>query len=276
MEQGMVGFFVSSTKGKERAASKEITVLLVEAIEELYPEAVKAVAKGDEDDNEATAASSSAAPKAAPTSIEDEIAAELTSLTDSSAKNHASEHLEHIAMAVDCLFFLRVNPPALAAIVDPVAVVRHVFETALAAKKRHEGAGSSLTAGARTRFAHRILPFQSVCKGTLKDIQATATTLLARAGVIEPCKFALATKLRVGSPLNRDELIQELAKPLIDAGYTVDLVRPDVSVVVEVYRNVAGVSVVTGGDYVRLRKFNLHEVYAKGEDVVAAAAADSE
>ncbi|KAI9184049.1 THUMP domain-containing protein 1 [Blastocladiella emersonii ATCC 22665] len=272
MEPGMVGFFVSSTKGRERVASKEVTSVLAEAIEELYPEAVKAATGGSSADAEEKKPESTGG---APKSIEDEIASEVQALADNKHGNFQSSLLAHIGMGVDCLFFLQVVPASLAAVVDPVAVLNHVFGGAVASMAKAEGGKKSAMAGARTRYAHRILPFQGVCAAEVTGIVDRVTALVAQTQppVAEGQTFALAVKIRVGSSLDRTEVIEAVAAVLHARGLKVNLERADVSVLVEAYRNRVGVAVVPEGKYTQYRKFNLHEVYAKGEDLAEAPAA---
>ena len=54
-------------------------------------------------------------------------------------------------------------------------------------------------------------------------------------------------------------MIQQVARAVGDS-YSVDLKNPDVVVLVEIYRNVLGVSVVDG-EYERLKRYNLAEIY---------------
>jgi hypothetical protein len=70
--------------------------------------------------------------------------------------------------------------------------------------------------------------------------------------------------------LDRDDVIEQLAKPLIDAGHPVNLTNPEISVVVEVVKGVAGFCVIQNGQYSQFRKFNLPEVYVKGREIANA------
>ncbi|KAJ3369126.1 hypothetical protein GGF31_005585 [Allomyces arbusculus] len=265
---GMVGFFVSATKGKERMASKEVTGLITEQLESLYADPLAAVSTP-------TASSADAETKAtsvAASSIEDDIARELSNLAESKGHNFHSLHLQHLGMATDCLFFLQLTPAALATAVNPVRVVENMFEELVGSEGERKAP--------RTRFAHRIIPFQATCKADEDEIAKTVADLVEKNPPSESkegkASFALNVKIRNNPRVDRDRLIAKLAKPLVDAGHAVNLTQPEMSVVIEVIRGVAGVSVVHGGRYVRLRRFNLHEVYAKGIDEGAAAAAKEE
>ncbi|KAJ3367008.1 hypothetical protein GGF32_000069 [Allomyces javanicus] len=265
---GVVGFFVSATKGKERMASKEVTGLIAEQLESLYPEALATAS---------TPAAASADPESKPagaaaSSIEDDIARELSNLAESKGDNFHSSHLQHLGMATDCLLFLQLTPAALATAVDPVRVVENMFEELVG--------GDGERKAPRTRFAHRIIPFQATCKADEEEIAKTVAGLVEKnppsEGKEGKTSFALNVKIRNNPRVDRDRLIAKLAQPLVDAGHAVNLTQPEMSVVIEVIRGVAGVCVVHGGRYVRLRRFNLHEVYAKGIDEGVAATEEEE
>lgn len=59
--------------------------------------------------------------------------------------------------------------------------------------------------------------------------------------------------------MKRDEVIQQVARA-VGEGYSVNLKSPDVVILVDIYRNVLGVSVVDG-EYERLKRYNLAEIY---------------
>ncbi|KNE56185.1 hypothetical protein AMAG_02019 [Allomyces macrogynus ATCC 38327] len=256
---GMVGFFVSATKGKERMASKEVSGLITEQLESLYADALAATSAPAAASTDANVESKPAA--AAASSIEDDIARELSNLAESKGDNFHSSHLQHLGMATDCLLFLQLTPAALASAVDPVRVVENMFEELVG--------GDGERKAPRTRFAHRIIPFQATCKADEDEIAKTVADLVKNPpneSKEDKASFALNVKIRNNPRVDRDRLIAKLAQPLVDTGHAVNLTQPEMSVVIEVIRGVAGVCVVHGGRYVRLRRFNLHEVYAKGID----------
>ncbi|KNE54537.1 hypothetical protein AMAG_00507 [Allomyces macrogynus ATCC 38327] len=267
---GMIGFFVSATKGRERMASKEVSGLITEQLESLYADALAAASAPAAASTEADTESKPAA--AAASSIEDDIARELSNLAESKGDNFHSSHLQHLGMATDCLLFLQLTPAALATAVDPVRVIENMFEELVG--------GDGERKAPRTRFAHRIIPFQATCKADEDEIAKTVADLVEKNPPSESkegkASFALNVKIRNNPRVDRDRLIAKLAKPLVDAGHAVNLTQPEMSVVIEVIRGVAGVCIVHGGRYVRLRRFNLHEVYAKGIDEGVAAATNEE
>ena len=62
--------------------------------------------------------------------------------------------------------------------------------------------------------------------------------------------------------MKRDDIIKQIATIVSDLeeGWTVDLKNPDVIILVDVYRNILGMSVVSR-EYENLRRFNLAEIY---------------
>jgi len=69
----------------------------------------------------------------------------------------------------------------------------------------------------RTQFCSRILPVETTCQATMKEIEATAKSLIdpyfkERAEL----SYAIAPKIRSNAKLNRDELIKVIA----DLGFT--------------------------------------------------------
>ena len=59
--------------------------------------------------------------------------------------------------------------------------------------------------------------------------------------------------------MKRDEVIKQVAQA-VGPNHSVDLKNYDCLILVEIYRNVLGMSVVSG-DYERLKRFNLAEIY---------------
>jgi tRNA acetyltransferase TAN1 len=78
------------------------------------------------------------------------------------------------------------------------------------------------------------------------------------------CKFAIRPTIRNNEKFNRDDVIRMVADKITALGngkHSVDLKGYDKLVLVDVYRNVVGMSVV-GNEFERLRRFNLAELHA--------------
>ncbi|KFY72716.1 hypothetical protein V498_10082 [Pseudogymnoascus sp. VKM F-4517 (FW-2822)] len=71
--------------------------------------------------------------------------------------------------------------------------------------------------------------------------------------------YAIRPTIRNHSLLKRDVVINTIAN-LIDKSHKVSLTNPDKVILVELYQNVSGISVV-GSDWETLKRYNLNEIY---------------
>ena len=107
------------------------------------------------------------------------------------------------------------------------------------------------------RFAHRVLPVESICFASVDDIVKAASPLIAAAfPASPPLTFAVQLELRScdGLKLDRKAAVDALAA-LVPAPHTVDLSNPDRVIMVQVIKNAAAVAVLS--DYYDLCKYNL-------------------
>ena len=119
----------------------------------------------------------------------------------------------------------------------------------------------------QTRFTKRLTPITLTGRAFEKDLVDLATSVLKPVfhtsiddGVERvPIKFAIRPQLRQHSVLTRMGIIERVAELVGERG-KVDLKGYDSLILVEVYRNVLGMSVV-GRDYQRLKRFNLSEIW---------------
>lgn len=122
------------------------------------------------------------------------------------------------------------------------------------------------------RFIKRLTPIPLISKSTPTSLLTTARTVLSAAGLTSPppptitnATFAIRPTIRDHHILSRPQIIETVA-PLVGEGWTVDLGKPGMVIVVEVWRNVCGVVVLEGEGWMRLGRFNLAEL-GKGEEV---------
>jgi tRNA acetyltransferase TAN1 len=111
------------------------------------------------------------------------------------------------------------------------------------------------------RFAHRVLPVESICFASVDDIVKAATPLIASAFPASPAlKFAVQLELRScdGLKLDRKSFVDALAA-LVPAPHTVDLSNPDRVIMVQVIKNAAALAILS--DYYALCKYNLRCVF---------------
>jgi tRNA acetyltransferase TAN1 len=81
---------------------------------------------------------------------------------------------------------------------------------------------------------------------------------------VQGCKFAIRPTIRNNNKLDRDQVIKVVADKVTALGngkHTVDLKGYDKLILVDVYRNIVGMSVV-GNEFESLKRFNLAEIHA--------------
>lgn len=144
------------------------------------------------------------------------------------------------------LVFVRCQPP-----VDPVVLVHHMLSS-LVELKEH-----------KARYCQRFIPVSAVCHATDKHIQKCATALLAPLfhQLEKPLKFAIAYKARNNQDVSREEIIKTLAELVTlngDYPHRVDLVNPDLTIVVEIVKANFCISVVK--DYQTLKRYNIQSI----------------
>lgn len=76
------------------------------------------------------------------------------------------------------------------------------------------------------------------------------------------CTFAIRPSIRNNNTLTRDVIIKKVAGLIDGARHKVNLEKPDKVILIEVYQNSCGISVVDGDYWDELRKYNLTELYS--------------
>ncbi|OAK99931.1 THUMP domain-containing protein [Phaeosphaeriaceae sp. SRC1lsM3a] len=144
-----------------------------------------------------------------------------------------------------CLIFFKTRAP-----VEPVAFVENIC--------RDIAAGVQLQ---NCRYVKRLTPITAIDKANAKGLEAVAKEVLAphfhgedQAGK----KFAIRPSIRNNKELTRDEVIRTVAS-IVGPGHKVDLQAYDLLILVEIYKNVVGMSVV-GPDFEKLKRFNIEEL----------------
>lgn len=196
--------------------------------------------------------------------IEADISAELAALRPQSVNvTGSAQNLSLVTLDIPCVSFVRFPPQTT---IDPVEVVRKLCLTA----------ASEDTSSPQSRYIMRLTPI-SMMRKTLNDgLEKLCQQILPRYFLIDsetnssnteptqtPCKFAIRPTIRNNNKLDRDQVIRTIADKIGELGqgkHTVDLKGYDKLVLVDVYRNMVGMSVV-GNDYEKLKRFNLSEIY---------------
>lgn len=175
--------------------------------------------------------------------LESAVASELSDLQ----KPSDFALFQNIKIDTRCVLFLKTQKP-----VEPVSFVQRICQDASQESVRKQ-----------TRYIKRLTPMTMMGKATEAGLELVAKAVLApsfHSEDIPPKRFAIRTTTRDNNLLKRDDIIKRVAS-LVGTKHSVDLKNYDLLILVEVYRNVLGMSVV-GSDYERLKRYNLSEIYA--------------
>ncbi|KAK4940202.1 hypothetical protein LTR10_019631 [Elasticomyces elasticus] len=260
IHSGDIGIFVTSDKGQERKCIQELADILSEYIDQDARPADETDQSGhgngdDGNDGEVD--------------IEADILAELDSLRPTHPTSNPSfQKLSFITLDIPCVSFVRFPLPSATRPTptpDPVEIVR---EICLSASSKH-------STGPRSRYIKRLTPIKRIRKTLNNGLESLCDEVLPPHFQVEPdgqggetmskgCKFAIRPTIRNNNKLDRDQVIRVVADKIVALGqgmHTVDLKGYDKLVLVDVYRNVVGMSVV-GDEFEKLKRFNLAEIHA--------------
>ncbi|RVX75195.1 hypothetical protein B0A52_00547 [Exophiala mesophila] len=261
-----VGIMVTSDKGKERQCAQDLIDLLNEHIDVAEGETNISADKNQTQDSED------------PFDIEADIHAELQSLAAQPSKTSnatPSQKLTVVSLDIPCVTFVRF-PTAKSTDhkLDPVEIVRTLCTSAADVNFK----------GPRSRYIKRLTPItlvrktlndglESLCEEVLpehfriggdgSDTQEPEQTSTPQS-TTKSYKFAIRPSIRNNNKLDRDQVIQTVAQKIGLLGknmHTVDLKHYDKLVLVDIYRNIVGMSVV-GPEFETLKRFNLAELHA--------------
>ena len=154
---------------------------------------------------------------------------------------------QNIKIDTRCVLFLRTQKP-----VEPVSFVQRICQDA-----------SENSAKKQTRFIKRLTPMTRMGKATEAGLETVAKIVLRPHFHAEDSpsrKFAIRPTTRENTSLKRDDVINRVAT-LVGQKHSVDLKNYDLLILVEIYRNILGMSVV-GNEYEKLKRYNLSELYA--------------
>lgn len=233
LDVGDKGFLVTCNF-KERDSIREVYGLLNEYYSKI---------KGDSDEKKDE-------PEAEVEEEEDDITSQLQdqiTKTKQDAKIKA-HNFQMVPTGVQNLIFIR-------ATIDDVlelgsTIIRDLAET----KKK------------KTKVTLRLLPIATVCKANIEDIKNAAGLLFDKHFLGSPTTFAINFNKRFNNDVQRDEVIKELADlvTLKNPLHKVNLGSPQQSIIVEIIKGNCLLSVVP--DYLKLKKYNVNELWAKREE----------
>ncbi|KAL8789088.1 MAG: hypothetical protein Q9213_001351 [Squamulea squamosa] len=159
-----------------------------------------------------------------------------------------------VKIDVQCVLFFKTREP-----VEPVSFVHRICSDAM-----------NQTTIKQTRHARRLTPMARMGKATEKSLEEVAKAVLApvfhRDGVSAQ-KFAIRTTIRNNHAMKRDDIIKRVAD-LVGEPHTVDLKNYNQMILVDVYRNILGMSII-GSDFEELKRFNIAEIFESTSTVNA-------
>ncbi|KAJ5494147.1 hypothetical protein N7463_010234 [Penicillium fimorum] len=253
IESGDVGVFVTCDMGKEGKCLSEALDIFSHAIEDTEKQEEEDQDTDDED-------------------IEAQIRRELEGLQPNKDKKR---RFQPIQMDMPCVTFMRLDPS-----IDPVELVHRLCTEAYAHPETK-----------KSRWIKRMHPVTSIRKTMSVDLAAFAKEILKphfhSGGPLKTVSFkppphslgpwavgdptdlgndpithpayAIRPTVRGNSKLNRDIIIKTVAD-VVGPEHPVNLTNYDLMILVDVAQNVIGMSVVQG-DYDKLKRFNLAEIY---------------
>ncbi|RMZ11950.1 hypothetical protein D0862_02806, partial [Hortaea werneckii] len=227
IQPGDSGIWATCNKGREGKCVAELRDLFTEYAEDMYGTAAGTPEERDDADE--------------PADIESEIQAEVAGIR----KPTTVQLFTPVRVDVQCVVFFRTVAP-----VEPVSFVQRICEDAVNKKLRR-----------RTKTVKRLSPMSLMGRASAEGLESVAKQVLAphfHKQPFESRKFAIRPTLRNHSILSRDSIIKQVAS-IVGPGHVVDLKNYDLLIVVEVYQNICGVSVVNN-DFEKLKRFNIAEI----------------
>ncbi|KAF8688955.1 THUMP protein, partial [Rhizoctonia solani] len=134
--------------------------------------------------------------------------------------------------------------------IDPVQVVLQHMEQV------------TQTGVSGTRALVRLVPASGICAANMPAITLLATELFTKPfgeEIIEPKKYKIELRVRSHKVLTRDEVIKGIAQCVpSDKGHTVDLTNQDTTILVELFKGICTIAVVS--DYEKYKRFNVVQI----------------
>ncbi|KAL1964081.1 hypothetical protein VTN77DRAFT_7499 [Rasamsonia byssochlamydoides] len=228
IENGDSGVFLTCDMGKESKCLAEAIDLFTQSTEASRGDQGSPDVESEEDGVD---------------DIEAQIKKEVEGLQPKSATPRL---FQAIKLDIPCLSFIRVDKS-----IDPVQLVHGLCLDAQANPDQK-----------KSRWIKRMTPVTSIRKTLKVDLSEFAKEILqphfhAGGG---PKKYAIRPTIRNNEQFNRDDIIKTVADA-VGTEHSVDLKNYDLMILVDVFQNVIGMSVV-GSDYDKLKRFNLAEIYS--------------
>ncbi|KAF2200943.1 hypothetical protein GQ43DRAFT_432039 [Delitschia confertaspora ATCC 74209] len=235
IQPGDVGIWATCARNKEARSVADLRDVFEQYASNLYGvTGADGAAEGGESDDEDP-------------DIEAEIKKELSGIS----KPSSEPLFTSVKLETACLLFFKTRPP-----IEPVSFVHAICSDAANGVKPKG-----------CRFVKRLTPITAIGKATEKGIDEVALEVVAphfHGPDNTGKKFAIRTSTRNNKQLKRDDVIQRIAAA-VGPGHKVDLKNYDLLILVEIYQNICGMSVV-GPDFEKLKRYNLEELFEVTEE----------
>nr|KMM73121.1 hypothetical protein CPAG_09410 [Coccidioides posadasii RMSCC 3488] len=227
LESGDSGIFVTCDRGREGKCTAEILDLLSQEIpdpSQNESEEQDSPTRGDADD----------------------IEAQIKKEVECMKPKKSPAPFQAVKLDVPCLLFIKVDKS-----IDPVELVHRICMDA------HAHPGKK-----RSRYVKRLTPITATRKILGGGIEELAREVLEPHfhSDSSPKKYAIRPTVRNNHEWPRDTVIRLVARA-VGQGHAVDLKTYDALILVDIIQNICGMSVV-GGDYEKLKRYNLAEIYS--------------
>ncbi|KAL8716805.1 MAG: hypothetical protein Q9225_005897 [Loekoesia sp. 1 TL-2023] len=230
IEPGDAGIWVTCDMHKEGLCTVELKDFFNDYAHLIYGDAITSDTASSKNNKDAS------------DDIEAEIKKEVQGMQDS----RQEALFVPVKIDVQCVLFFKTREP-----VEPVSFVHRICQDA-----------SENKTATRTRFVKRLTPMTRMGKANEKSLEEVAKAVLDPVFHEEgktALKFAIRPTIRNHHTMKRDDIIKRVAD-LVGNPHTVDLTHYDQLILVDVYRNILGISVV-GSDFDKLKRYNVAEIY---------------
>ncbi|KAG4303683.1 hypothetical protein PCANB_000024 [Pneumocystis canis] len=235
LQSGWAGVFVTCLRSHERHAEHEILTLFEEYVEQT-------LINSSDSENSKDHINIS-------TKIEcweDKMNRELTEL-----RKLKHNWLQVINIKTPCVIFIRTKWP-----LNPVEMVQDICEKIRSNKIK------------RIRWSQRLTPITLTALATLPNLENLAQKVLGpyfhenTSKTFKESFFAIRPNIRNHTKMTREQIIKTVA-PIVGIKHKVDLKNYDLLIMVEVFKNICGISVVR--DFDKLKKLNIASIMESTE-----------
>ncbi|KAI0031200.1 hypothetical protein K488DRAFT_87041 [Vararia minispora EC-137] len=228
------GVWVTCVKGKEKPTVGELYDLFEKLAAALWPDTNTQTIGGNESGDE----------------VDEDLDLEEQIEKEKAAMNapRKTRRFANCQTNTPCLVFISCKPP-----IDPVKlVIKYVHDVA------ESGA-------VQTRYTQRLTPIINTVTANTTEIKSISQRALKQFTADEPerkYRYKIELRFRNHNTLTRKEVVDTVVQ-CVPEGWTVDLENPEACILIEVFKGIAGLSVVTG--YYENQRFNVMEIAkAKG------------